>query len=715
MLTILKELEYGSSKNSAGGGPLPLIAAGSRMSFIGNSYLANSNMRRYFDWALMSSGACFYPPADAGNLGLAGDRYLFQATTVPGYLSRVPNAMAGKPAALYIGNSMNDMGANLTGAQIITAFDTLLAGVQAHANYPYLQRIFIETCPQRWQLTTAQNTARTISNAYLRSLATNPFYVILDLDLSSNLNFGDYGDNTHNNAHGAFKNGTYEGTVIASQFAGSSFPATGTPTASIAISGISLANKYVTITTSTAHNMPVGTTVPIGMPTHISAFTSTFSPGFGNANYIGIATGTNTLYLRGLLSSGITGAYTSGGTINTGIAATWSTTNTTGATGVLSQTDTFGGHTWNTYTVSGTATSASNMGMTFASLSPREIGTVNDAAFKYRITNGAGTGNPVGIQALDNVVGAAVSFGVVDAWFLNVVSATNSEVITFDIYNANTVAPDNPVASMLTDWPGPTPPAYDISQYRISHITTTLPSTGVTTSTAATAIAALINADANLIAAGITAGTPVGSQVPLKQTIETGTIFFNSGSQNITVSSHVPDFDQMVTEFDGRIESARATTRSASSSFNFYAVPKIGSTLDFKIWVRDVLYLEEETVDYATPYDQVYTAINIAPNCTLSTDTATAQVGPWTGGNLAFTFEFFNNVTATNPTGVNVPAANTAPDPTQWVTTSVVNTTGINNFSGAGLTGNYLICKVTATNIYGSAYQWTTKTSGTLP
>lgn len=662
----------------------------------------------------MSSATCFYAAADAGNLGLAGDRYLHQTTTVPGYITRVANAMADAPDVLYIGNCMNDMGANLTGAQINAALDTLLADIQADPHYAGLKRMFIETCPQRWQLTTAQDTARQINNAYIHSkAAANPFYVVADLE-ACGINFGDYGDNTHDNSRGAYKIGTGVGATIAGQFSGSGYPAAGIPTANLAISNISLANKYVTITTTLPHNMPVGTTVPIGMPTHISAFTSTFSPGFGNSNFIGVATGTNTVYLRGLLSSGITGSYGSGGTISTGIAATWTTVNTTGATIALG-TATANGRTYQTLKVSGTATTQANLGMTFASLSPREIGTVNDGVFRYRLTAGDGVSPPVGVAALDHVIGAAVSFGVVDGWFLNVVTATNGEAIAFDVYNFNTVPPDSPIASMLLDWPGPVPAAYDIGQYRIGRVSLTLAVTGVTPTVAALAIAAAINADANMIAAGITAGTPTVGNIPLFQPTETGTLFFNVGAQNITCSSHVPTFDSLINDAQGRIESSRATTRAASSSFNFFAVPKLNTTLDFMLWVADPLYLEEETVAHAVPFDQVISAINIQGNCTLSASTATAQCGPWTGGGLVFTFEFFNNVTATNPTGINVPAANTAPDPTQWVTTGVSNSTGINNFSGAGLSGNFLICKVTATNSFGSAYHWSTKTSGALP
>lgn len=665
-------------------------------------------MRAIRDWSLFGSQGCYYVPA-CGNLGLAGDTYLFISPTTPGYISRIPNAMAYAPAVLKLGNCMNDIAQGYTGATINSNLNTVLAAVAAHANFSALERIILTTCPQRWQFTTAQDTARQIHNNYIRSLCVgNPLYVLHDTANAAGITFGDFGDNTHFNGTGSFKAGMYEGAVTANQFTGSGYPTYGqNSNAGIAITNISLANTFVRVT-APSHGLITG------MPVRIQSFTNTFSPGIGNAKYFIIVVDANNFDLYGLLSSGITGVYLAGGTVTSGIAGTvgtnWTMQNTAGVT-LTTSTDTYNGRSWLNYTVSGTATlpAPPQVGLTFGSVSKRVPGVVNDALIRLRITNGAGNDDPVGLGALQLIGGGGVSLGLLDAWNLVVQSASNSETISFDVYNANLIAPDVPMASMLTDWAGPVPPAYDIGQFRIGRISVTLPSSGVTTTTAAAAIVTLINGDANMIAAGITAtstaNTVLVAQSPAGN--RSGTLFILNATANISISPHPNPMSKMLVEAPGRIESGCALISANSTSISVFTTPLPGVVCDYRVWFSEPLIMLQETTAYQPPYAQFINAINLAPTVALVSDVATAQWGPWSGGGITTTYEWFVNNVTNNPTGGTIPAPNTAVNATLWTDTGF--TDNPHNFTGGGFAGQFCMARVTATNSLGTAYQYTTK------
>lgn len=494
---------------SAAAAYLPLNA---RTVEVGNSRDAHIQMRAHRYWATTKAKGKFYPTSTAVQ-SLMGDAYNFLSSSNPGYISRIPNAMAQKPKLLIIGDATNNVANSQSGATINGYWDALMSAVSAHANYSDLEQILTTTTPYTWALNLTQNAARLANRSYLLSLngtrLTPGGATINVVDLESTWSYGFMSDGLHSNAQGAKVGyGDPQGAGILALFdpAQDAYPPIGDP-AQLNVTGATSANPCVI--TIPNHGRSRGEV--FRCTTNLGGMTTLN----GTTRYVGNVLDANRFEVLGCDTSA-SGAYTSGGVLTfglygdsgTGVAIGWVATGGDGLT-ITTRKDTFNGRTYQVIRAVGTANSDATtikISPTAAGACVQDYGQVREGWCRYRLISSAG-GAPIGLGSISGIAGQAKYLGANEVWTITVVSCV-SEDVAIDFYNANQIPPNSPVASMVTNdttgvySPNGTTP-YSQSQYRIG---TLLFNTGGTnTTTCAAAIVTAINGNAALAAQGITA------------------------------------------------------------------------------------------------------------------------------------------------------------------------------------------------------------------
>lgn len=774
------QLALTGAGSSGSGSTTPILLAGARTCIDGNSRDAHINMRAHRYWSQYTSTGHFYPTA-TGIQALAGDRYEFVSSTQPGYITRVPNCMAQAPEILWFGDATNNVAASQSAATINGLFDALIAAVVASPNYSTLKYIIIPTTPTYWTLNDAQNTALLGHNTYLKTkdgTRVTPGGAIFKIpDVYAFVNYAMQSDGLHANADGAFTGiGNPIGTVLSSLFdPATAYPPTGAPV-SLSISSIVAAGNPCQL----------GITAHGRSPGEILRITGVTGGGLAlTSRVVGSVPNANTIELLGTDCTGASGSGTAVfglfGDNGSGVSTSWTAGSGGGVTYTASK-ETFGGKTYQAFAVTGTATSDGTDERIFITPTlTQPFGGVREAWTRFRITDSAGTGAPVGLASLSFTAGQALALGSIDVWTITVTTGVNADTITLGFYNANTV-PCGPPCTV---------PWNDANSYLIKDLSFITASTNTTTN--ATALKDAINADATLAAAGITA-TSATNVVTILQTstVQSGTLIFkHAGTTALTIAAHVDPFTSMISDGIMRLFPRVIVTSATAAGWTVSTRPIVG-IVDYKVWFADPLYLNtsEATAAYATPYDQTNTNIYASATTTLAASIGTVQTGYFSGGNLTYTYQWYSapagvtvtetiaspsvltiashgfsagqlvsicsNATCLSAGGAfatGVPISTTATQTlglyvcgtitlntfnicTDIGGTNVINTSGSqsgthtlfawtatpgatdnpHDFSGDGLpTGNFVYANISATNSFGTASHWPTKSTATLP